>query len=83
MKRSFNVSRESFEEFKKGPGSNSSYGIYDFDEYKARHVEGLSSSIKNLKAHIAEEQARYDGWKQSHEWKGDEWVALKKEKAKA
>ena len=41
----------------------------------------LSNSIKNLKAHIKEEQARYDGWKQSHEWKGGQWVALEKENA--
>jgi hypothetical protein len=80
VKRSFDVSRESFAEFKAGPGSNSCYGM-DFDGYKARHVDGLSSSIKNLKAHIAEEQSRYDGWKQSHEWKSGQWVALEKEKA--
>ena len=81
VKRTFEVSRESFAEFKTGPGSNSTYGIYDFDAYKARHVEGLSNSIKNLKAHIAEEQNRYDRWKQSHEWKGGQWVALEMEKA--
>jgi hypothetical protein len=80
VKRSFNVSRESFEEFKAGPGSNSCYSIYDFDAYKARHVEYLSSSIKQLRQHINEEQARYDGWKQSHEWKGGQWVALKQGK---
>ena len=80
VKRSFNVSRESFEAFKAGPGSNSTYGIYDFDAYKARHVEGLTRSIKNLREHIEEEQKRYDGWKQSHEWKGGQWVSLEKEK---
>jgi hypothetical protein len=68
VKHSFNVSRESFEAFKAGPGRNSSYGIYDFDAYKAQHVEGLSRSIKNLREHIEEEQKRYDGWKQSHRW---------------
>lgn len=78
VKRSFDVSRESFEAFKAGPGSNSTYGIYDFDAYKARHVEGLTRSIKNLREHIEEEQKRYDGWKQSHEWKGDQWVALRR-----
>ena len=75
------VTRDSFEAFKAGPGSDSTYGIYDFDAYKARHVADLSGTIKNLKAHIAEEQARYDGWKQSHEWKGGQWVALSKENA--
>lgn len=83
VKHAVNVSRESFAAFKAGPGSNSTYGIYDFDAFKARHVEGLSSAIKSLKGHIAEEQARYDGWKQSHEWKGGQWVALAKEKVKA
>jgi hypothetical protein len=80
VKHSFDVSRDSFEAFKAGPGSNSCYGIYDFDAYKARHVEGLSSSIKNLRSHIAEEQKRFDGWKQSHEWKDGQWVVLKKGK---
>jgi hypothetical protein len=81
VKRSFDVSRESFEAFKEGPGSNSCYG-QDWEAYKARHVEGLSNSIKNLREQIAHEQKRYDGWKQSHEWKGGQWVALKqKEKA--
>lgn len=79
VKHSLDVSRESFEAFKKGPGSNSTYGIYDFDAYKARHVEGLSNSIKNLREHIAEEQQRYDGWKKTHERKSGQWVALKKE----
>jgi hypothetical protein len=81
VKHSFDVSRESFEEFKNGPGSNSTYGIYDFDAYKARHVEGLSNSIKNLRQHITEEQKRFDGWKQTHERKDGQWVVLNKENA--
>jgi len=82
VKRSFDVTKESFEEFKKGPGSGSTYGIYEFGEYKARYVDGLSRAIKSLKEHIAEEQARYDGWKPTHEWKGDGlWAVLKKENA--
>jgi hypothetical protein len=76
VKHSFNVSRESFKAFKAGPGSDSTYSIHDFDEYKARHVEYLSNAIKSLRGHINEEQARYDGWKQSHEWKGGQWVAM-------
>jgi hypothetical protein len=80
VKRSFDVSRESFEAFKAGPGSNSTYGIYDFDAYKARHVEGLSRSIQNLRDHIAEEQKRYDSWVQKAKWEGGQWVALEKEK---
>lgn len=81
VKRSFNVTRASFAEFKAGPGGNSTYGIYDFDAYKVRHVDGLSHSIKNLRGHINEEQARYDGWKQTHEWRGGQWATLAKEKA--
>jgi hypothetical protein len=81
VKRSFDVTRKSFEAFKAGPGSQSAYGIYDFDAYKARHVEYLSSSIKSLRQHIAEEQNRFDGWKQTHEWKGSQWLALIEEKA--
>jgi len=83
VKRKFDVSRKSFAEFKEGPGSDSCYSIYDFDAYKARYVDGLSRAIESLKGHIAEEQARYDGWKQSHKWEGGEWVALKKRKESA
>ena len=79
VKLSFDVSRKSFKEFAKGPGRSVCYG-QDYEDYKARHVEWLSSSINNLRAHIKEEQARYDGWKASHKWEGGEWVALKKEK---
>lgn len=82
VKHSFDVTRESFEAFKAGPGSNSTYGVYEFDVYKARHLDFLGRSIKNLREHIAEEQARFDGWKQTHKREGGEWVALKqKEKA--
>ena len=80
VKRSFNVSRESFDEFKAGPGSNSCYG-QDYEAYKASHVGRLSDSINHLRARIKEEQARYNGWKQSHEWKGGQWVVLEQEKA--
>jgi hypothetical protein len=83
VKRSFDVSRKSFEEFKVGPGRDSTYGIYDFDAYKSRHVDGLSRAIKSLKEHINEEQARFESWKATHEWKDGQWVVLKKEKASA
>ena len=77
-KHSFDVTRESFEAFRTGPGRNTY--AYTFDDYKERHVDGLNRSIKNLREHIAEEQKRFDGWKPTHEWKGD-WVALTKENA--
>ena len=82
VKRTFEVTRESFAEFKKGPGSDSTYG-QDYEDYKARHVEYLTRSINSLRAQIKEEQARYDGWKQTHEWKGGEWAVLTKQKEKA
>ena len=41
------------------------------------------AAIKSLKEHIEEEQARFDGWKQTHERKDGQWVALQKQKEKA
>lgn len=72
----FVVTSASWNAFKAGPGDGSTYGIYDFADYKARHIKYLTSRINNLIAHIEEEQARYDGWKQTHKREGDQWVAL-------
>lgn len=46
-----------------------------FDGYKNRELAHRDSQIKNLRTFIKECQTRYDGWKQTHRRKGDEWVA--------
>jgi hypothetical protein len=75
VKRTFAVTRESFAAYLEGPGRNS-HSVRDYETYKARHVEGLTSNIEYLRKQIDIEQARYDGWAQTHEWKGGQWVAL-------
>jgi hypothetical protein len=41
----------------------------------ASHDSRLSSIARDIK----QQQARYDGWKQTHEWKGDGlWAVLNK-----
>ena len=76
VKLSFDVTRESFEAFKAGQGSDVTYGVNDFDAYKAKHVGYLSHGIDNLKTHIKQEQKRFDDWKPTHKREGDQWVAL-------
>jgi len=71
----FDVTRESFDEFKAGVGSGSTYGD-DYEDYKAKHVAHLDRQIADLVKHIAYEQGRFDGWKQTHERCGDEWINL-------
>lgn len=47
-----------------------------FDGYKRRDLASRDSQIRNLTGFIAECQARFDGWKQTHRREGDEWVTL-------
>lgn len=47
-----------------------------FDDLLKVAVDKRARDIKNITNAIAEQQARFDGWKQTHERKGNEWVAL-------
>jgi hypothetical protein len=51
-------------------------GTTTFDTLKASKVSKVESEIQADIRYIAEQQARYDGWKQTHERQGDEWVEL-------
>jgi hypothetical protein len=48
----------------------------DFDDLKAKDIDGRSREIKSIRDDINAQQARYDGWKQTHKREGDHWVAL-------
>lgn len=41
-----------------------------------RRIAEVQSDIRATQDEITLQQVRYDGWKQTHERKGDEWVAL-------
>ncbi len=50
-----------------------------FDEVKARKVDDCNRNIKNINEYINHQQARYDGWKQTHshfDSLKDEWIKL-------
>lgn len=47
-----------------------------FDQLKAADVAYQASRVKDITSHIKQEQARYDGWKQTHRREGDLWVAI-------
>lgn len=68
------VTRANFDEVRK----NRDTVIYDhdFDGFKKSKLARCKSEIKNLTDHVALEQARFDGWKQTHERRDDQWVKL-------
>jgi hypothetical protein len=47
-----------------------------FDEIKGAAIREVKVDIKMTQQSIDIHTARYDGWKQTHERKGDQWVAL-------
>lgn len=51
-------------------------GILDFDALKQAELDRRALAIKNLYDDIVAQQARYDGWKQTHTWSDEKWVAL-------
>jgi hypothetical protein len=77
QKFSFEFTRANFESPEARKALNDS-GRYDrsFDDLLkvelANHDSGLRSIASDIKMH----QARFDGWKQSHEWRGGQWAAL-------
>jgi len=47
-----------------------------FDRIKAATLRQIESELKHLEQHRVQQQARYDGWSQTHERAGDLWVTL-------
>lgn len=56
------------------------YYYSTFDELKKAELFGRDRDIKGMTEEIAAQQARFDGWKQTHEWvelaQGGAWVLL-------
>lgn len=48
----------------------------DFDSLKAANLINAARTVKHLKDELATQQARFDGWAQTHEFAGGEWRAL-------
>lgn len=68
------VTRNTFEavraEHKNGFDRSS---VYSFDTLKKWSVDELTTRINFLNSDIRESQARFDGWKKTHEWKEPNW----------
>jgi hypothetical protein len=47
-----------------------------FDSLKKQKLAALDGELTHLRRHLAEQQARYDGWTQTHKRDGDRWVAV-------
>ena len=47
-----------------------------YDVIKKLELAKIAGNIKSTESYIATQQARYDGWKQTHRREGDQWVAL-------
>lgn len=47
-----------------------------FDSLKKAKLAKLDGELTQLRRHLAEQQARFNGWTQTHKRDGDRWVAL-------
>lgn len=47
-----------------------------FDALKADEIVSRDRGIASLVGFIADQQARFDGWKQTHEWAAGKWHAI-------
>lgn len=50
--------------------------IRSFDDLKKRDLAERDSTIRNISKAINEQQARFDGWKQTHRRENKEWVPV-------
>ena len=46
----------------------------DFDDLLKIELANHDSGLRNIARDIKDQQARYDGWKQTHEWRGGQWA---------
>lgn len=68
--------RENFDEQRKNPQVSRAFYHYRFDELLKAELASRDSEIKAVDQDITAQQARYDGWKQTHRREGDQWVAV-------
>lgn len=52
------------------------HSVRDFDELKRREVDKLAVKIGQLVVTIKAEQARYNGWKQTHRFTNNKWETI-------
>lgn len=73
-RKSVNVTRETFD----AVNAEHSLGLVDFDKLKAGDVHYRDRKIAGVRDEIAAQQARYDGWKQTHQWSAasEKWQAI-------
>jgi hypothetical protein len=83
--KSFDFTRENFDadEGRKAlrDAGRSDYG--GFDRLLKIELANRDSALRSIATDIKMYQERYDGWKQTHEWKERQWVALAMEAGKA
>jgi hypothetical protein len=48
----------------------------NFDSLKASEMKRVVATIEGTKGYIAQQQERFNGWKQTHERRDGQWVAL-------
>ena len=79
-KRSFKFWRITFEsEQSQEALRHGGWHNYKFDDLLKAELASHDSRLSSVARDIKEQQARYDGWKQTHEWKGDGlWAVLNK-----
>lgn len=71
------ISRENFEEIKsENELSFRTCSWHSFDTIKERDLRRRDREIEGVIAEIAAQQARYDAWIQTHEWKNKAWAPL-------
>lgn len=87
------VTRETFDAIKEanpevfkdlhGPRDPQTYitAPYTFDIALAKQVAIEANKAQTTEDYANHQQVRYDGWKQTHEWKAGTWAALSKEVA--
>lgn len=83
-KKTVHLDRESFDavrqkvEAEQGDETFSRYGWDGFDKVKAADIRVRDYQIHATREEIAALQARYDGWKQTHQWSvaSEKWEAI-------
>lgn len=59
----------------------SQYGWASFETRKRIRLAQLDGEIRHIEMDITAQQARYDGWKQTHEWRDGAWSPIITEEA--
>jgi hypothetical protein len=78
-KRSFKFWRITFEsEQSQEALHHGGWFNYKFDDLLKAELASHDSRLRSIARDIKDQQARYDGWKQTHEWGDGLWAVLNK-----